>query len=251
MGIYELVPLVGMLILLGLEPVIGRNRLQYSRLDRWSNNVGLAFINEALRFVFPLGLALIAVEMPWPGLNAGALGPIWGAVLAFFLMDFCLYWLHRASHRLGWLWRLHRLHHTDLDLDLTTNFRHHPGEVGINLIVISGLVGLLGFTPAHLLPYLLVQRCISLLSHSNVAFPVALERHLGELLVTPRVHQIHHSALQPETDSNYGQVFTLWDRLFRTYISPDTVPCPARFGLERFRAGKDQRLAALLSQPMQ
>lgn len=237
-------------MLIALEPVFARNSLHHSRLDRWCNNIGLAFTNEAIRFFLPLALALIAVDGPWQAFNASSLGLLWGTLLAFFIMDFSLYWVHRFSHELGWLWRLHRTHHSDLDIDVTTSFRHHPGEVGLKLILMSAFIGLLGFTPAHLLTYVIAHRCFSLWSHSNIRLPEGLERQLTKVWVTPRVHQIHHSAHQPETDSNYGQVLTLWDRLFGTYISPEDVPCPARFGLEEFRSNEEQRLGALLAQPV-
>lgn len=250
MGIYGLVTLVGVALLLALEPVFARNPLHHSRLDRWSNNVGLAFANEVIRFFLPLALALVAIEGPWQAFNASSLGLLPGTLLAFILMDIGLYWVHRFSHEVRWLWRLHRIHHSDLDMDVTTSFRHHPGEVGLKLILVSGVVGVLGFTPAHLLTYVIAHRCFALWSHSNVNLPAGLERQLAKVLVTPRVHQIHHSAHQPETDSNYGQVLTLWDRLFGTYISPEDVPCPTRFGLEQFRSNEDQRLSALLAQPV-
>ncbi len=250
MELYGLVTLVGVVVLLVLEPVLARNSLHHSRLDRWCNNIGLALTNEVIRFFLPLALALIAVDGPWQAFNASSLGLLWGTLLAFIIMDFSLYWVHRFSHELRWLWRLHRTHHSDLDMDVTTSFRHHPGEVGLKLILMSGFIGLLGFTPAHLLTYVLLHRGFALWSHSNIRMPESLERQLAKVLVTPRVHQIHHSAWQPETDSNYGQVLTLWDRLFKTYLSPDQVPCPARFGLENFRSDDDQRLSALFAQPI-
>lgn len=113
MGIYGLVTLVGVVLLLALEPILARNSLHYSRLDRWCNNIGLAFTNEVIRFCLPLALALVAVDGPWQAFNASSLGLLWGTLLAFIIMDFSLYWVHRFSHELHWLWRLHRTHHSD------------------------------------------------------------------------------------------------------------------------------------------
>jgi len=110
MGIYGLVTLVGVVLLLALEPILARNPLHYSRLARWSNNIGLAFTNELIRFFLPLALALVAFDGPWRAFNASSLGLLWGTLLAFIVMDLSLYWVHRFSHELRWLWRLHRTH---------------------------------------------------------------------------------------------------------------------------------------------
>jgi sterol desaturase/sphingolipid hydroxylase (fatty acid hydroxylase superfamily) len=250
MGYYELVTLVAIGLLMAAEGLLRRNPLTRPRYDRWMSNIGFGFANELIRGALPFFLSLLLIDAAWRPLDAGALGPLTGVLVAFVVLDLAIYWVHRVSHRLPWLWRLHRTHHCDLDVDVTTSFRHHPGEFCINLIFLYLLIGLCGFTPTQVLFYVLAYQCVSLWSHSNFRLPEKLENSLSVVLVTPRVHQIHHSAWRPQTDSNYGQIFTFWDRLFGTYTSPTVVSCPTRFGLEAFRSADEQRLRALMLQPV-
>ena len=137
-------------------------------------------------------------------------------VVAFLLMDLTFYWWHVANHRIPFLWRFHNVHHIDPELDVSTAFRFHFGEVGMSAAFRVAQVALIGISAPAFAAYELVFQANTLFHHSNVRLPIRLERLLNRVLVTPRMHGIHHSQLQQETNSNYGVVFPWWDRLHRT-----------------------------------
>ncbi len=120
-------------------------------------------------------------------------------------------------HKVPLFWRLHRVHHLDTHLDISTSLRSHPGELVTNLIIVVPGTIVFGLTPWVLIIYELADSTVSLFSHANLRMPQNWDRWLRWVLVTPNMHSLHHSSYQPETDSNYGTVFTFWDRLFGTY----------------------------------
>ncbi|WP_166267171.1 sterol desaturase family protein [Marinobacter caseinilyticus] len=247
---YEVVYLSVIPLVVLAENRFARIDLSEDRYDRWLNNVGFGCLNELIRFTVPVLLSALltsahaeTVSDRWP--------PIIGAVAAFLLMDFGFYWLHRINHRVRLLWQFHRTHHSDLNLDASTTFRHHPGEFVLNLAIVALATAGLGLTVAQILPTLVVMRFVELFAHSNLRINPQLDAWLATVIVTPRVHQIHHSDFQPETDSNYGQALTWWDRWFGTFTSPHIQPQPRRFGLADCRSADDQRWLSLLVQPFQ
>jgi len=137
-------------------------------------------------------------------------------LLAFLLMDLTFYWWHLANHRIGFLWRFHNVHHADPDLDVSTGFRFHFVEVAMSAAFRVAQVSFIGISGPVFAVYELVFQANTLFHHSNVRLPILLERCLNKILVTPRMHGIHHSQVQQETNSNYGVVFPWWDRLHRT-----------------------------------
>jgi sterol desaturase/sphingolipid hydroxylase (fatty acid hydroxylase superfamily) len=138
------------------------------------------------------------------------------AGVAFLLMDLSFYYWHRANHRLRFLWRLHNVHHVDPDLDLSTSFRFHFGEVTLSVAFRALQIALIGVTAPVYAAYELIFQLNTMFHHSNLRLPIAIERILNLVLVTPRMHGIHHSQVRDETDSNYSVVFSWWDRLHRT-----------------------------------
>jgi sterol desaturase/sphingolipid hydroxylase (fatty acid hydroxylase superfamily) len=132
------------------------------------------------------------------------------------LRSLAAYGLHVLAHKSSWLWRVHRVHHADTAVDLSTGFRHHPLELLYVATCYLALAVLLGLSPAALIAYEGAAVLLSLWTHANLRLPSAAERLLGTVLVTPALHHVHHSAHQPETDSNYGELFSVWDRLFGT-----------------------------------
>jgi sterol desaturase/sphingolipid hydroxylase (fatty acid hydroxylase superfamily) len=141
------------------------------------------------------------------------IGMLWQVGLSFLAYDLCGYTIHRLSHKWAWLWRLHRVHHSDSDLDLSTYFRSHPLDVILILLIKYALIVALGLHPAALILHGLGKQMTMSLGHANIRPRPRLSRIVSLVFVSPAFHQNHHSAHQPDTDSNYGEVLTIWDRL--------------------------------------
>jgi sterol desaturase/sphingolipid hydroxylase (fatty acid hydroxylase superfamily) len=160
--------------------------------------------------------------MRWAGLQSfglihiAALPATAQFIVAFLLMDLSFYWWHLLNHRIPFLWRFHNVHHIDPDLDVSTGFRFHFGEVAMSAIFRVVQVALIGISAPAFATYELVFQANTLFHHSNVRLPIRVERLLNRVLVTPRMHGIHHSQVEGETNSNYSVVFPWWDRLHRT-----------------------------------
>ncbi|MDA1193044.1 MAG: sterol desaturase family protein [Candidatus Poribacteria bacterium] len=180
----------------------------------------------------------------WLGLSAAP-----SVVVAFVLMDGWMYLWHRLNHTVPFLWRFHRTHHTDLKLDITSAVRFHPGEIAISTALRLVVVPLIGMRLWHLFVYEAVFMAIVQFHHSNLRVPDALDRAFRAAFVSPNMHRVHHSRLQPETDSNYSSVFSFWDRLGRTFkLRQD--PATIEFGLDDFEGAEWQRVGGMLKTPL-
>jgi sterol desaturase/sphingolipid hydroxylase (fatty acid hydroxylase superfamily) len=169
----------------------------------------------------------------------------------FLLLDLVKYMEHRLFHTLKTLWRLHLIHHNDLDIDFTTTERHHPIEYILGLLVIYGTIYLFGIPPLAVVIYFLLGATIPFFSHANIRIPSGFDRALSYLFVTPQFHGVHHSPNIKKTNSNYGLVLTIWDRLFNTYQIPETTAeNPYRAGLEYYREPHYGKLLPLLYLPL-
>ena len=176
--------------------------------------------------------------------------PGWARVAgAFLLFDGWMYWWHRFNHRIPFLWRFHRTHHSDPWMDVTTASRFHIGEIAFSSVLRLPVIALLGAQLWEVALYELAMFTVVQLHHANVAFPPWLDRGLRVILVTPFMHKVHHSRWQPETDSNYSSLFSIWDRLFRTYGWRED-PRTLKFGLDEFDRPEDQTLAGLMKTPL-
>ncbi|MFN2362013.1 MAG: sterol desaturase family protein [Marinobacter sp.] len=246
MATYQLLYLISIPLIIAAEHRFARNKLLLDRYDRWFNNLSLGFISEAVLLASPVLIPLLLL----PESSPSHLHPLLGALAAFLILDLAGYWLHRTYHHFGALWRLHRVHHSDLELDYSTTFRHHPGEVVVSLLVIYLVMATLALTPAQVIPYVIAVKAAQLLAHSNIRLGAHTEPLINLLFVTPGTHQFHHSRHQLQTDSNFGEVLTIWDRLFGTYTCPRNTREPAAFGLDEFSEARDQRLGALLMLPL-
>jgi len=246
---------LSLLVLLGIaERLWPRHTADPLRATRWRINLGLGTINVlCLRLLLPwlaVDAALWAQANHVGLLPRLHLGPLIGAVISFALLDLTIYIQHRLMHRIPWLWRLHRMHHTDLALDVTSGVRFHPLEILFSMGVKIGVVVLLGATPAVVVAFEIVLSSFALFTHANLSFPVGLDRWIRWILVTPDMHRIHHSVLREEHDTNFGFNVSWWDRLFGSYLDqPRSDQATMTLGLPRFRAPTEQRLAALLLQP--
>lgn len=213
----------GALLLLLLEerwPEVSR-RTTLGR--RWLANAAAygaaTIVMRSLPFLSALGAAALADNRDW-GLFNDAPVPGWMAItLGVVALDLAGYALHRLEHRVPLLWRLHRLHHSDPDVDATTAFRFHPFEIALIVATEIVVVLALGVPAAAIVGYLLLSAVISVLSHANVHLPPGIDRALRLIVITPRMHRVHHSIERVDFDSNFSVTLSLWDRLFRTYRS--------------------------------
>ncbi len=177
--------------------------------------------------------------------------PTWFKTLAgLVVLDLAIYLQHRAFHHVPVLWRLHRMHHADLDVDVTTGARFHPVEILLSLGIKFVVVMSLGVPAVTVLLFEILLNGTSMFNHSNVRMPEMMERLLRWLVVTPDMHRVHHSILRRETDSNFGFNFPWWDRLFGTYRPrPEAGHDRMTLGIDRFRDPGELRLDRMLTQP--
>lgn len=192
----------------------------FDRKRRWPTNLALAVLLFATATLLPM--SALAVALWCETHNVGLLNyfdaPLSIKIVATLaLASFSSYAIHLISHRVPLLWRLHSIHHTDTFLDVTTSLRIHPLEQALSIIVVCILVLIFGHAPVVLMAYLAAESIVVIFSHSQFRLPAGIERIASLVLVTPAIHHIHHSAYQPETDSNYGNAFIIWDRLFGTF----------------------------------
>lgn len=175
--------------------------------------------------------------------------PIWlHAACAVLLLDVWTYGWHRANHRIPFLWRFHRVHHADAQMDVTTASRFHIGEIAMSSALRIPLLLLVGFKMWELAVFETVMLLVVQFHHANIGLPASLDRWLRVFIVTPAMHKVHHSELQFETDSNYTALFSIWDRLFRSFkLRAD--PATIRFGLREFAAPSDKTFAGMLRMP--
>ncbi len=237
-----------------IETLAPWRRVEVAPLLRWANNLGLTALDYVLLFAVGPYLALyLSQAMAWPQIGIlGQLeaGPLTSFVLLMLVMELVNYWLHRAFHRIPMLWRIHAVHHSDVEMDATTSHRHHPLEVVINSIVIIPVLILLGPDPWTLLIYNVSRIGMATLTHGNFSLWPSVEHVLRLFLVTPDFHRLHHSAEQRYTDSNYSAVLPWYDYLFRTAsYRPRDEHQTMVMGLDQFREAKFSRLDQMLWLP--
>lgn len=221
---------------------------------RWLSHFGIMIVNHfVLRASIPV-IAVITAHYSSAGqiglLNQVDIGFWPTTLIALIALDLTGYAIHVAKHKVPWLWRFHRVHHTDTAVDFTTNFREHPVEVAIGIFGAVPTIVLLGLPPVAVLCYQIAGVVVNLLAHANLYLPPWLDRQLRRVLVTPDFHRLHHSSQRAFTDSNYGGVLTGFDRLFgtartRAFGDQETL----ELGLEYFRDRGDSRLDRLLLMP--
>lgn len=254
--VVRLICFLGVLVLMALwERLTPRRPQSIKRLLRWPNNLGLAVLNTfVVRLLFPLagvGMALLAQAKGW-GLFNIVPAPAWFAIPAgLLLLDLTIYGQHVAFHAVPLLWRLHRMHHADLEFDVTTGLRFHPGEIVVSMLVKLLAIVVLGALPIVVLAFEVVLNATSIFNHGNVRLPPRLDRVLRLLVVTPDMHRVHHSIDRRETDSNFGFNVPWWDRLFGTYrAQPALGHDRMTLGIDLFREERELWLDRMLLQPL-
>ncbi|MBI1370944.1 MAG: sterol desaturase family protein [Planctomycetes bacterium] len=231
-----------------LESIMPQYLGRRDRLRHDARNLALGFINAAVvALIFASALALVA-QQQW-GLLHRIVLPAWARwIVAFVMFDAWMYAWHVANHKLPWLWRFHRVHHTETEMDASSAMRFHIVEIALSSLARLAVVPVLGLTLEQLLVYECVLEPVILFHHSNVRVPDRVDRLMRWLIVTPWVHWVHHSDVQPETDSNYGSVFSFWDRLFGTFRRRDD-PTTIRQGLDGADPTESRSLLAMLAAP--
>lgn len=224
-----------------------------SRLGHGVKNLALALINSAMTAALFAGLwawaSAWATQHQFGLLNLGSINFWLRAALALLLLDCWTYFWHRLNHRVPFLWRFHRTHHSDAQMDVTTASRFHFGEILFSNCLRIGVILAVGIRLWELVLYEIILLAVIQFHHANVGLPPRLDQWLRGLIVTPAMHKVHHSRLQPETDSNYSSILSIWDRLFRTFrLRPD--PRTIQFGLDGYDNPKRQSLRGLLGTPI-
>jgi sterol desaturase/sphingolipid hydroxylase (fatty acid hydroxylase superfamily) len=227
------------------KPALGRKR--------WAGNLGILLLDVlAVRLLVPtaaVGMALLAFERGWGMLNLLHV-PFWpAAAVSVVALDLVIYLQHVVFHRVPWLWRVHRMHHADVEIDVTTGVRFHPIEILLSLAIKMAAVMALGAPAAAVVVFEVLLNATSMFNHSNVRLPPRLHRAARFLIVTPQMHEVHHSAERHETDSNFGFNLPWWDRLFGTYREKPQAGDEITIGLPAFRDADEISLFRMLTQP--
>lgn len=241
------------------ELLAPRRRLSVGRARRWPSNLGIAALNVAIvRVLIPVAavdIAGLGELQNWGLFNN--LAPAfdeylpWAAIVpSVILLDLAIYLQHVMFHAVPALWRLHRMHHADLDFDVSTGLRFHPGEILISAVIKLAAVVSIGAPPQAVLAFEVVLNATSMFNHSNVRLPAGTDRVLRLFMVTPDMHRVHHSVVRAETNSNFGFNLSWWDRWLGTYrAQPAAGHLGMTIGLEQFRDPADLRLDRMLLQP--
>lgn len=241
------------LALLILESRFSLRQSNRPKVERFLINIGLsAFALTAGAYVVApvaLRLAVWASENNFGLLSVLRLPFTAEFILGFLLMDLTFYYWHRANHSIPLLWRFHNVHHVDPDLDVSTSFRFHFGEVLYSVAFRALQVSLIGVSLFTYLAYELVFQCATMFHHSNVRLPLTIERWLNKIIVTPRMHGIHHSIVQGETNSNYSVIFRWWDLMHGT-LKLNVKQSDVVIGVPAYLKSEDNKLMNLLILPL-
>lgn len=209
-----------------IEALAPRRERNQPRSVRWVTNWAMTIINTLTLRLMAFGLPLLAVgaaidagAQGWGLFNRIDLGVVLETVLAILIFDLAIWAQHLVTHKVPVLWRLHRVHHADRDIDVTTAIRFHPVEISLSMLLKIGLVYLLGPSALAIILFEIILNGTAMFNHANIRLPLGLDRVLRLVLVTPDMHRIHHSVHRHEHDSNYGFSLSIWDRLFGTYIA--------------------------------
>lgn len=207
-----------------LEHYVPRRSQKHSRFSRWSTNWGITIINSLTLRVLSIGLPLLAVGAAVDASNAGyglfnllEWSFLLEAILCIFIMDFAIWAQHVFTHKIPFLWRMHRVHHADVEMDVTTAIRFHPAEIAFSMILKIGIVYLIGPSVLTVILFEIMLSGMALFNHANIKISTVFDSVLRKILVTPDMHRIHHSRNRLEHDSNYGFSLSVWDRIFGTY----------------------------------
>lgn len=235
------------LILAIMEFFSPRRELEHVKAKRWFTNWVIVIIDSfVLRLIFTgaaVGVALWAETNGYGLFNIIEIPPIITVLVSFVVLDFAIWFAHLASHKVPLLWSVHRMHHADVDIDVSTALRFHPIEIVLSMIWKMVIVVLLGAPAVAVLIFEIVLNGAAMFNHSNIKLPLGVDRILRWFIVTPDMHRVHHSIVHQETDSNYGFNLAIWDRVFNTYIDqPEKGHDGMSIGLAEWQDERPTRL---------
>jgi sterol desaturase/sphingolipid hydroxylase (fatty acid hydroxylase superfamily) len=245
----------GLLAIMAVWEILApRRALQQNKPIRWTNNLALTIIStladRALLPVAAIGVAAFAAKHGLGLLHLFQLPYSLAVMLSILVLDLAIYLQHRMFHAVPLLWRLHRVHHADLDFDVTTGARFHPLEILLSTVIKFTVILVVGPPAVAVLMFEILLNATSMFNHSNVRIPTSLDRFVRGLVVTPDMHRVHHSIKPRETNSNFGFNLSWWDRLFGTYrAQPEASHGAMTLGIDQFRSPRELWLDRMLLQP--
>ncbi|MDA5093297.1 sterol desaturase family protein [Aliiroseovarius sp. KMU-50] len=224
-ALIRLIAFLGLLVLFTvMETLVPRRKRVLSRKLRWTTNFSIVVIDTLTARLMAVGLPLLAVgaaldaaAQGWGLLNLLSLPGWFSVLLAVLILDLAIWFQHMVFHKVPWLWRLHRVHHADRDFDVSTALRFHPIEIAASMLIKIGIVYLIGAPAWGVVLFEVILNGSAMFNHANMRLPLAVDRVLRRVVVTPDMHRVHHSVHRHETDSNYGFFLSIWDRIFGTY----------------------------------
>lgn len=237
------------------EVLAARRTRSYARRRRWPHNLGLLLVDVAvLRITLPgaaIAVALAGESNGWGLMRYLGISGWLAFILSILLLDLVIYFQHVLFHAVPTLWRLHRVHHSDIDFDVTTGTRFHPVEIVISMAIKAAAVAAIGASAEAVLTFEIFLNAMAMFNHANASLPGRSESIVRSLFVTPDMHRTHHSIVYNESASNFGFNLSWWDRLFGTYRQePGAGHDSMILGVDAFRTERDLRLDRLLIQPL-
>ena len=250
---------IGLFILLAVwEYYQPKRPLTASKLQRWGNNIAMVMLNNVtLKLLMPflaIDAAVYAQQQEWGFValmtEAESMRSTLLVIFAIILLDAAIYFQHRIFHRIPALWRLHRMHHSDLDIDVTTAIRFHPIEIVFSMLIKIAVIIALGIPVVAVVIFEMLLNLTAMFNHSNIKIPSKVDKYLRYWLVTPDMHRVHHSINARETNHNFGFCLPWWDRLFGSYqAQPQLGHQKMEIGLPYFRATQECQIQRMLTQP--
>ena len=256
-GFIRLLVFASVLVLMAsVEALWPRRKRVMDRSKRWFNNLSLSVLNsiiiKVLGPITAIATANYALDNGYGLISLSPVAlPFWLEVLiGFVILDLLIYFQHVASHKIPMLWRFHKVHHADRDIDVTTGIRFHPIEALFSMLYKCGFILILGPLPIAVFLFEVVLNGSAMFNHANVKLPLWLDKVLRLVIVTPDTHRVHHSTIRTETDSNYGFFLSIWDRIFRTYTAqPKLGHDNMVIGLDEYQTESPASLAWSLKTP--
>ena len=245
----------GIFILVGVwELIVPRRQLNFSKPVRWYSNIGIVFFNSlVLKLIFPImatGLAFFAMGKGWGLFNNIELPFFIRVVTSMLLLDGAIYIQHAMFHSLPLLWRFHRMHHTDMDLDVSSGARFHPVEIIISMGIKLSVIVVPGPPVTAVILFEVLLNFTAMFNHGDIYISPKIDRILRCFVVTPDMHRVHHSVSAKETNSNFGFNFPWWDTMFGTYkAQPEKGHSSMTIGISKFRNPENLHLHRMLIQP--